>query len=247
MGRGLTNDAGEPLDPATATVLATGRTSGAADVGTAVQAATAALPACALGNAGQDCTASSRLLVHRSVYDGFLERLVAAVSAVRIGPTDDDTELGPLISAAQRSRVETLIDGRSSGSRLLTGGGRPRLPGFYLQPTVIADVEQSEPLVQQEIFGPVITVQPFDTDSDALAMANGTRYGLAASVWTAALSRAHTFSNALAAGTVWVNDHTLFSPDVPQGGYADSGYGKENGLFGAEELTRRKQISVNAG
>src|SRR5262249_18422336 len=124
---------------------------------------------------------------------------------------------------------------------------RPGLAGFYLEPTVIADVDQSEPLVQQEIFGPVITVQRFDTDEQALAFGNRTRYGLAASVWTQNLARAHHFANSLNAGSVWVNDHTLFSPDVPQGGYGDSGYGKENGVLGAEELTRLKQVSVNLG
>ncbi len=206
------------------------------------------LVACGLGNAGQDCTASSRVLVHRDGYDQLLERILKAVGQVRIGATDDpETELGPLISASQRSRVEALIDGRSRGSRLLTGGGRPDLPGFHLEPTVIADVEQSEPIVQQEIFGPVITVQAFDTDEQALALGNGTPYGLAASVWTQNLARAHRFSASLNAGSVWINDHTLFSPDVPQGGYGDSGYGKENGLLGAEELTRLKQISVNLG
>ncbi len=213
-----------------------------------LDAAVTTLSACAFGNAGQDCTASSRQLVHRSVYDRFVEQLVAAARQVRIGATTDEkTELGPLISSAQRSRVEALIDGRSRGSRLLSGGTRPDRAGFYLEPTVIADVEQSEPLVQQEIFGPVVTVQPFDTDAQALEYANGTRYGLAASVWTRDLGRAHRFGNALNSGSVWINDHTLFSPDVPQGGYGDSGYGKENGVLGAEELTRLKQLSVNLG
>jgi betaine-aldehyde dehydrogenase len=213
-----------------------------------LDAAATTLAACGLGNAGQDCTASSRVLVHRSRYDEFVDGLLKQVGQVRIGLTDDpNTELGPLISSAQRSRVEALIDGRSRGSRLLVGGKRPDLPGFYLEPTVIADVEQSEPLVQQEIFGPVLTLQPFDTDEDALALGNGTPYGLAASVWTNDLTRAHRFSADLDAGSVWINDHTLFSPDVPQGGYGDSGYGKENGVLGAEELTRLKQISVNLG
>jgi betaine-aldehyde dehydrogenase len=213
-----------------------------------VDAAVSTLAACAFGNAGQDCTASSRQLVHRNVYERFVDQLVAAAQQVRIGSTDDEkTELGPLISSAQRSRVEALIDGRSSGTRLLAGGSRPDLAGYYLEPTVIADVEQSEALVQQEIFGPVVTVQAFDGDDQALEYANGTRYGLAASIWTRDLARAHRFGNALNAGSVWINDHTLFSPDVPQGGYGDSGYGKENGVLGAEELTRLKQISVNLG
>lgn len=213
-----------------------------------LDAAVTTLSACAFGNAGQDCTASSRQLVHRNVFDKFVEQIATAASQVRVGATTDEkTELGPLISSAQRGRVEALVDGRSRGSRLMTGGTRPDLPGFYLTPTVISDVEQSEALVQQEIFGPVVTVQAFDTDEQALALANGTRYGLAASVWTNDLTRAHRFGNALNAGSVWINDHTLFSPDVPQGGYGDSGYGKENGVLGAEELTRLKQISVNLG
>jgi betaine-aldehyde dehydrogenase len=213
-----------------------------------LDAAVTTLAACAFGNAGQDCTASSRQLVQRNVYDRFVDKLVTAAGQVRIGATSDEkTELGPLISAAQRGRVEALIDGRSRSSRLVAGGTRPDMPGFYLAPTIIADVEQSEPIVQQEIFGPVVTVQPFDTDEEALAYANGTRYGLAASVWTRDLTRAHRFAIALNAGSVWINDHTLFSPDVPQGGYGDSGYGKENGVLGAEELTRLKQVSVNLG
>jgi acyl-CoA reductase-like NAD-dependent aldehyde dehydrogenase len=141
--------------------------------------------------------------VHSSIYDRYLDQIVSAVSQIRIGATDDEkTELGPLISSAQRSRVEALVDGRSSGARLLAGGKRADLPGFYLEPTVIADVDQSESLVQQEIFGPVITVQRFDTDDQALAFGNGTRYGLAASVWTQNLARAHHFANSLNAGSV---------------------------------------------
>jgi betaine-aldehyde dehydrogenase len=110
--------------------------------------------------------------------------------------------------------------------------------------TVITGVGQNDPLVQNEIFGPVITLQMFDTEAEGLALANGTRYGLAASVWTENLARAHRLSTQLNAGSVWIIDHTLFAPGIPQGGYGDSGYGKENGLIGVEELTRLKQVSV---
>ena len=210
-----------------------------------IESAVAALVGCALGNAGQDCTASSRVLVHKSIYDDVVERVLAAVKIINIGDTTSEaTQLGPLISESQRQRVEMLVDSRGSSAQLLTGGTRPDLPGFYLDPTVITAVAQEDPLVQNEIFGPVMTLQTFDTDAEGLAMANGTRYGLAASVWTQDVSRAHRISNELNAGTVWINDHTLFSPDIPQGGYGDSGYGKENGVTGVEELTRIKQVSV---
>lgn len=213
---------------------------------TDVAAVARELVATGLGNAGQDCTASSRVLVHETAVDHFVECLATEASSWVVGdPLKPDTQLGPLISARQRDRVEALIAARSPSTKLICGGDRPALPGFYLNPTIITGVDQSDALVQEEIFGPVFTVQSFRDEAHALELANGTRYGLASSVWTNDLGRAHRFANALNFGTVWINDHSLFSPEIAQGGFGTSGYGKEGGTSGIEEYTRLKQVSVN--
>ncbi|CUR56135.1 putative aldehyde dehydrogenase [metagenome] len=200
----------------------------------------------ALGNAGQDCTASSRWIVHESVLDEVTERAVALVSSWRVGAPDDEaTQLGPLISAGQRDRVEALLAGLPPSAEALVAATRPDLPGYYLSPSVIVGLGQQDDLVRQEVFGPVITLQSFATDEEALNLANDTTYGLAGSVWTRDLGRGMSFASQMDFGSVWVNDHTLFSPEIPQGGFGESGYGKENGLAGAEEFTRLKSVSVN--
>jgi betaine-aldehyde dehydrogenase len=199
-----------------------------------------------LYNAGQECMASHRLLVHRKRYDEFVSLLAERVGARRIGDTmDESTELGPLNSEVHRGRVEGYLARRSATSDVLIGGTRPDRPGYFLNPAIVVGVDQRDELVQEEIFGPVFTVQSFDEEVEALALANDTRFGLAASVWTHDLGRGVRCANALNFGTVWVNNHFAVSPELPVGGYGESGYGTEGGLYGVQEYTRLKHVGLD--
>jgi betaine-aldehyde dehydrogenase len=203
--------------------------------------------AAALYNAGQDCTAATRLIVADAHFDEFVERLADDFQKVSLGAADDHaTTLGPLISRVQRDRVSALVDDARSVGTIVTGGHVVDRPGFYFEPTVVIGLAQHDALVQQECFGPVVTVQRFGSDDEALAMANDVDYGLAASVWTRDVGRAMRFANEFQFGTVWINDHLVLSPEMPVGGFRSSGYGKEGGMAGMEEFTRVKQIIINA-
>jgi betaine-aldehyde dehydrogenase len=198
-----------------------------------------------LYNCGQECMAATRLLVAADRYDEVATALAARAGQQVMGDTlDPTTQIGPLASSMQRERVEDKLSRRGPSTEILTGGSRPSQPGYYFEPTVLAGASAGEELVAEETFGPVFTVQPFASEEEAVALANGTGYGLAASVWTRDTGRAMRVSGAVKAGTVWVNDHLNLSPDVPVTGFGLSGYGTENGEAGLLSVTRLKHLAI---
>jgi betaine-aldehyde dehydrogenase len=204
--------------------------------------------AAALYNAGQECMAASRLIVHAAVVDDLTAAIVDHLDEVIVGdPTDPKTTLGPLISAKQRDRVVRLIAERPTRATLLYGGEPIDKPGYFVAPTLIGGLAQEDELVQQEIFGPVLTLQTFTEERQALQMANSVEFGLAGSVWTRDVSRGLRIVNALNFGNVWINSHLVVSADLPIGGFNQSGYGKEGGTAGIEEFTRVKAIGIDLG
>ncbi len=199
---------------------------------------------------GQTCVAGSRALVHASIHDEFVERFLALARTARMGnPLEESTQVGPITTRPQHAKVLEYIEvARSQGARCVLGGGLPRDPalgeGWFVEPTVFTDVRPDMRIAQEEVFGPVLSIIPFTSDEEAIEIANGTAYGLAAGVWTADIGRCLKMAQALEAGTVWVNTYRVSSPLSPFGGYKRSGFGRESGLLAIREFVQEKSVWI---
>ena len=215
-----------------------------ADLPAAIEGAVAG----SLINTGQDCTAATRAYVHRSVFDQFIEGVKELYAGIVVGdPTNPETDIGPLISLAQRDRVGQFVDrAKNAGAVIHVGGSHVGDPhGAFYAPTLISGASQDSEIVQEEIFGPVLVVLPFDTVEEGLALANDTRYGLAASAWTRSMLLSERAQREINAGTVWINDHIPIMSEMPHGGFAGSGFGKDMSTYSLEEYTRIKHVAVD--
>ncbi|MEU1790229.1 gamma-aminobutyraldehyde dehydrogenase [Streptomyces sparsogenes] len=197
-------------------------------------------------NAGQDCTAATRVLVHESIHDEFVTALAKAAADTRTGaPDDEDVLYGPLNNANQLAQVSGFIDRLPAHAKVEAGGHRVGEKGFFYAPTVVSGLKQDDEIIQKEVFGPVITVQSFTDEAQAVSYANGVEYALASSVWTKDHARAMRMSKALDFGCVWINTHIPLVAEMPHGGFKKSGYGKDLSAYGFEDYTRIKHVMTS--
>ena len=211
-----------------------------------IEAAIAILTDMSYYNSGQDCTAPCRLMAGPRVFDDLVSGLTASVGQIVTGdPFAENTAMGPVISERQRERVSGMVSrAAEAGAEITTGGANIDGPGFFYQPSVVVNPAQDSEIVQREVFGPVVTVQRFSDDAQALAWANDVNYGLSASVWTSDVGRAMRMTAALDFGCVWVNDHIPIVSEMPHGGFKQSGYGKDMSIYAIEAYTELKHVMI---
>jgi acyl-CoA reductase-like NAD-dependent aldehyde dehydrogenase len=203
-------------------------------------------------NAGQDCTAATRIIVHESIHEDFLTLAKNLAESIEVGDPlaagNEKVEMGPLASDSQRGRVHGFVESaRAAGANIVTGGAALDGPGYFYAPTIVDGVHQGDEIVQEEVFGPLMTVQTFRDEDEAIEMGNGVRQGLAASVWTADLGRAMRTSGRLRFGTVWVNEHLPLVSELPHGGVKASGYGRDMSKYALEEYSATKHVMIRHG
>jgi 1-pyrroline dehydrogenase len=202
----------------------------------------------AFANSGQDCQAASRVLVENSAYEDLMTELVKRVDTIKVGDPqlNDAIDMGPVVSQTQQNRVAGFVDRAiSEGGEVTTGGGKINSAGYFFEPTVVGNVKQDFEIIQKEVFGPVVTVQKFANEEEGLKFANGTEYGLSSSIWTRDIGKAMRVSRELQCGSVWINAHFIGSPEMPHGGFKQSGYGKDYSKYALEDNTVVKHVSIN--